>query len=651
MDLDTAIGYPNDMVANNGSDFLDLTEADFDWINWPEDNPKSAEKTSSLEKHLEGPPIDSDLSRLFSQPAEVSDIPVANGRVANNQAIESQGLCSDIFTSDAFQIVNDVPLSSYPNPEDCLSPKNPYFGDVEGRNNIDASNDMTNIGALLEELKSSADVHQMNLAPQDLSTNNPWNAKPSLDQIRSPSVASEASPRLKTRKPPVPIHSKPVIGSIGGLDQRSARLCSVSSKINSVDKAFLSQLMRAPTASVFPGKYPNLSIDGSAVWQTLEQIDGNPRTSRLRTLRSRNQKKKYASSDNDGSESDPGVSYVEPTSHKKQRLNSDTGEIAKRVHRTPYQKFPAYHSKKNVNPRTALIHAFAPSTVYAPLPPSLILPDWDVFKYTSTGELEPNRFYTPAEICRYLFQHPLRPADPLQTNIKRTSALRLWIQRNPSDSARRYPTRLSNRCRFANCLATLHVINQGHLRVCFDEVSARTQTANHDPFLSAAGYVHLNCLERFLPFPLVCALLPISPDTRILPCEPRATNRMTPSPASLVSIAEKFVRCCEKGTLKGYPGAARPHKGSLTWRLMQEKVKVEGGTLKGQVERRGGVKGSLLVRHLGDLEVEKRTRDRTRRPEWQCWGKKKRWAEKDEDEDDVDDDDDGEEEGDGKEKE
>lgn len=84
---------------------------------------------------------------------------------------------------------------------------------------------------------------------------------------------------------------------------------------------------------------------------------------------------------------------------------------------------------------------------------------------------------------------------------------------------------------------------------------------------------------------------------------------------------------------------------------MQEKVKVEGGTLKGQVERRGGVKGSLLVRHLGDLEVEKRTRDRTRRPEWQCWGKKKRWAEKDEDEDDVDDDDDGEEEGDGKEKE
>ncbi|KAL9039580.1 MAG: hypothetical protein Q9214_004818, partial [Letrouitia sp. 1 TL-2023] len=243
-------------------------------------------------------------------------------------------------------------------------------------------------------------------------------------------------------------------------------------------------------------------------------------------------------------------------------------------------------------------------------------------------------------ICRYLFQHPLHPTDPQQTKIKQTSALRLWIQRNPSDSARRYPTRLSNRCRFASCLATLHVINQGHLRVCFDEVSARAQkTAEHDPFCSAVGYVHLNCLERFLPFPLVCALLPIAPDTRILPFEPRATNRMTPSPASLVSLAENFVERCEKGTLKGYPSNARPHRGSLTWKLMREKVRVEGGSLRGQVERRGGVKGSLLVRHLGDLEVEKGTRDRTRRPEWQCLGKKRRWEDDDDGEEQEEDED------------
>ncbi|KAL9607176.1 MAG: hypothetical protein Q9167_007881, partial [Letrouitia subvulpina] len=558
------------MVANNGSDSLNLTDADFDWINWPEDNPKPAgETSSSLEKFLEGLPIDSDLSRLFDQPAELSDIPVPDSKVANIQAIEPQGLCSDIFTSDAFQIVNDVPFSSYPDPGDCLSPKNPYFGDVEGRHNIYASNDMKETGA---------DVHQMNLAPQDLSTNDPWNATPSLDQIKSPSTDLEASPQLRTQKPPVPTHSKPAMGSMGGLNQQNARLCSVSSKINSVDKAFLSRVNRAPTASELSGKHPIFSINGSAVWQPSKQANENLRNSRLRTLRSRSQKKYLPSDDSD---SDSDLSYAKPPSHKKPRLNSNTSEITKRVHRTPYQKLLANHSK-NVNPRTALIHAFTPSTIYAPLPSSLVLPDWDVFKYTSTGELEPSRFYTTAEISRYLFQHPLHPTDPQQTNIKQTSALRLWIQRNPSDSARRYPTRLSNRCRFANCLATLHVINQGHLRVCFDEVSARAQKAEHDPFLSAAGYVHLNCLERFLPFPLLCARLPIQPDTRVLPCEPRANNRMTPSPPSLVSFAEQFIEQCEGGTLKGYPGAARPHKGSLTWRLMREKVRVEGGILRCQ---------------------------------------------------------------------
>ncbi|KAL9034942.1 MAG: hypothetical protein Q9214_006815, partial [Letrouitia sp. 1 TL-2023] len=183
IDFDNTIEYPNDMVANSGLDSLNLTEADFDWISWPEDNPKPTEETSStLEKYLGGLPVDSDLSRIFSKPPEVSDIPVANSKVANTQAIESHGLCSDIFSSDAFQIINDVPFSSYPDPEDCLSPKNPYFGDVEGRHNIYASNDMKEIGALPEEPKFSSDVHQMNSAPQDLSKVDWWNAMRSLDK-------------------------------------------------------------------------------------------------------------------------------------------------------------------------------------------------------------------------------------------------------------------------------------------------------------------------------------------------------------------------------------------------------------------------------------------------------------------------------------
>ncbi|KAL9031265.1 MAG: hypothetical protein Q9196_000703 [Gyalolechia fulgens] len=264
-----------------------------------------------------------------------------------------------------------------------------------------------------------------------------------------------------------------------------------------------------------------------------------------------------------------------------------------------------------LNSRTTAIHQFDPSKVYDPLPAPLT--SWSIFKYTAIGELETGRLYTPSQIYEYLYSNPLHTL-PNGLYDPKNSGLHLLIQRNPADSARRYPTPSSNRCRFISCFATHNVINQGHIRVCFDEQSQFGH--NNDPF-HAAAYVHLNCLERFLDFPALCRDLSISPETRTLPHEPRGRNRMLLCPDSLTHIAFQFIRACERGTLRDYPAHARPHEGTLTWRLMSNKVAEETHILKRQATVRGGVKASQLYVHLGDLEVESRVRDKTRKAKYQ----------------------------------
>lgn len=89
------------------------------------------------------------------------------------------------------------------------------------------------------------------------------------------------------------------------------------------------------------------------------------------------------------------------------------------------------------------------------------------------------------------------------------------------------------------------------------------------------------------------------------------------APESLTHIAFQFLRACERGTLRDYPANARPHEGTLTWRLMSNKVEEENHILKRQATVRGGVKASQVYVHLGDLEVESRVRDKTRRAKYQ----------------------------------
>ncbi|KAL8664080.1 MAG: hypothetical protein Q9202_003372 [Teloschistes flavicans] len=267
--------------------------------------------------------------------------------------------------------------------------------------------------------------------------------------------------------------------------------------------------------------------------------------------------------------------------------------------------------------RTKTIQQFNAANVYLrPGPPA----GWSIFKYTLDGELEEGRQYRASEIKDYLFNHPLHWLSDGTYSPKKGS-LRLWIQRNPADSARRYPSAYSNRCRFEKCFATYNVINQGHIRVCFDESQSYLDDdgAYHDrkadPFY-CAGFVHLNCLERLLDFPSICATLPIMPDSRQLLYEPKGVNRMMLAPRSNVQVTESFINQCEEHCLVDYPKGARPHEGSLVWELMVNKVEKEPKWRKPR-DKGGVLQDSHTFGHLGDLEVEARTRDLTRRLEYQ----------------------------------
>ncbi|KAL8668447.1 MAG: hypothetical protein Q9224_007797, partial [Gallowayella concinna] len=235
---------------------------------------------------------------------------------------------------------------------------------------------------------------------------------------------------------------------------------------------------------------------------------------------------------------------------------------------------------QRLNTRTKTIMKFDPSKVYDRLPHAPA--SWSIFRYTSDGELETGSLYTPTQIHQYLYDHPLHTLED-GTYSPKTGGLRLWIQRNPADSRRRYPVdRQSNRCRFTNCLATHNVINQGHLRLCFDEQShLHTPDFRTDPFHNA-GYIHLNCLERHLDFPQLCHDLPILVDDRPMLVEPRSRNKMTPPGLKALDIANQFIRACQDLTLMGYPNRARPHAGSLVERLMRDKVDSRGARDQGE---------------------------------------------------------------------
>ena len=212
------------------------------------------------------------------------------------------------------------------------------------------------------------------------------------------------------------------------------------------------------------------------------------------------------------------------------------------------QKFAHIEDANELHPRIRTRILFEPEKVYAKLDSRPAA--WNNFSYNEYGELKAGQTFTVEEVYTYLYHHPLHTLSNGQFNPKK-GGLKLWIQRNPADSKSRYGESCSSRCRFKDCIAENHLIGQGQVRVCFDELSCRGQ--NLDPFFNA-GYVHLWCLERFMDFPKICQTLQVKVENRILVHEPNVKNRMMLRSAQEIREAERFIRKCDQGKVPdSYP--------------------------------------------------------------------------------------------------
>ncbi|OBT90235.1 hypothetical protein VE02_01241 [Pseudogymnoascus sp. 03VT05] len=267
------------------------------------------------------------------------------------------------------------------------------------------------------------------------------------------------------------------------------------------------------------------------------------------------------------------------------RLKTNNGNAAPVPHRKAKVKNGA------VNPRTARRIELDPTQYYQPLaqtPQSwgTINPDGrHRFNYNGFGELKPGMTFTSDEILEYLIGMFPR-TDNLETNNPS-----LFIQCVPSDSNSRYPTTLSNKCRFTDCPVKMRTIPSGHFRVAFDEQN----NENHDPY-HCAGYVHLYCLERFCSFSGLAEYCNFVPDTRELR---EGRNRM-----SITRDHSEFARMC-----KVYMESSRqqdPHANGWEYRntlcslLTEEYLRLEARVRRATRERQGG---NNIGVHKNDMEL------------------------------------------------
>ncbi|KAL8816170.1 MAG: hypothetical protein Q9223_004770 [Gallowayella weberi] len=512
----------------------------------------------------------------------------------------------DMLEGDGVQnlAVDDLRLPQFPDFADILH-------DDDFWNNID-------INSSLEDFEPNQSVPVVNEPKGTPKSNEFWNFEPTWGSAPYTDLSAQFlpcySPQAAMSPPPVPLDTRPITGLLGGMQHNYIQQQGVPPQGPAPEAMMYQQ--QAPTnywtsaqhagysgpEATKPPLLNNRKRKAANVDQLFhEESDLVPTEKRHKDRRMSTDD--FALSDE---ESDFGPPKKQRKTKERARKMALLENVPRNVHKSVTQR---------LNTRTKTIMKFDPSKVYDPLPHPPA--SWSIFKYTSHGELETGSLYTPAQIRKYLYDHPLHTLKD-GTYSPKTGGLRLWIQRNPADSRRRYPVdRQSNRCRFTNCFATHNVINQGHLRLCFDEQShLNTLEFRTDPFHNA-GYIHLNCLERLLDFPQICHDLPILVDDRSMPAEPRCRNKMTPPGLKALDIANQFIRACENQTLMGYPKGARPHAGTLVELLMRDKLDGDHGFNHRQVQEGQGLKGSHGIMHLGDLEVEMRTRDLTRRPRYQ----------------------------------
>jgi hypothetical protein len=257
--------------------------------------------------------------------------------------------------------------------------------------------------------------------------------------------------------------------------------------------------------------------------------------------------------------------------------------------------------------RTTKINEYDPDEAYDHSLPHP-LGDWKGpkthFKYTKNLELL-EKTYTVRQIKEFIYEYP--------KNVK-GARLKLWIQKAPTDNARRYPSEDASKCRFKDCPIQMSLngsILHGHYRVAFDETWHK-YGENADPYM-CAGFAHLYCMERFLNFPDVCRRADVEVDCRALTNEPKGKFAGGLGGSPEVNIARNFVERCKAGRVKevipNYPdhneyklGEPKPHKQTLTYVMTDEKCKHRPRAQKKQFEERG-LKASHIMVHKGDLEM------------------------------------------------
>ncbi|KAI9810087.1 MAG: hypothetical protein M1827_006698 [Pycnora praestabilis] len=298
-------------------------------------------------------------------------------------------------------------------------------------------------------------------------------------------------------------------------------------------------------------------------------------------------------------------------------------------------------STQGLNKRPAKCSEFDPGLVYDELPQTPR--PWGDFHYTSHGELATGEKYDAAQMIQYLYNHPLHFDESTGMQDRKHSKLRLWIQQVPSDSARRYATATSSRCRFEECFGPKNVCNVGHYRVAFDE-QGHDRSRNLDPFINA-GYVHLYCLEKLMDLPTLVKDLNFRPENRILEDEFQGKNAMSLGDKAALRTARKFIGDCTRDACPhDYPRnidhpdlTQKPHEGTLAHRITVAKLSQESPARQRARMNRGEKPTNISV-HLGNLEMVIEAKDDARIAKIQAReaekGKRKRKVEDDDDDDD-----------------
>lgn len=280
-------------------------------------------------------------------------------------------------------------------------------------------------------------------------------------------------------------------------------------------------------------------------------------------------------------------------------------------------------STKGLSSRTGKINAYNPKVEGGYQANRHPIGSWTgqvtnrAFDYTSNGELY-HRVFTAEEITDFLFSHAKNGPK---------SNLTIWIQKTPADCARRYPTRGSDKCLFAECPFKHENRNilVGHMRVAFDEQWGFSED-RRDPF-HVAAYAHLYCLERFCDLPRIAHHLNVKADNRVLPREPRGLWAATLGENTLYETAADFIGLCKSSRLneqwpeypyiqaRGHPtDRPQPFEATLTYALTDAKLKETNNSKRAMMARRGLTPTNILV-HKGDLQklIDSKQRDKKRK--------------------------------------